>query len=82
MQPTHPTSQTSEPLERVTLARQEAEAICLQHGEGSPECQAAWASVKKLENEVSDQTATVQYANLEAFCEANPGAVECLIYEE
>lgn len=69
--------------ERLEAAREEARAICSEKGSTSPECAAAWDVVEELQAESSHQRGRKQEkSSLQAYCEANPDADECRIYED
>ncbi len=70
--------------EAVTEALVEARATCEVNGNGSPECAVAWDIVEELSAERGDQMteATVnRKTSLENYCDMNPEAIECLIYD-
>lgn len=69
--------------ERLEVAREEARAICSEKGPTSPECAAAWDVVEELQAETSHQRVEKQgKTSFQAYCEANPDADECRIYED
>ncbi|MEO0356135.1 MAG: CP12 domain-containing protein, partial [Cyanobacteria bacterium P01_A01_bin.3] len=47
-----------------------------------PKARAAWDAVEELQAEAGHQAAAPQKSALDKFCEENPEAGECLIYEE
>lgn len=66
----------------ITEAIVEARATCETNGDGSPECAVAWDIVEELQAERSHQAmAAKRLTSLEHYCELNPEAVECLIYD-
>ncbi len=60
-----------------------ARDTCEVSGSGSPECAAAWDAVEELQAEASHQRVSepVQ-TSLEKYCDANPEADECRVYED
>lgn len=69
--------------DEIEVAREDARAICAAKGDTSPECAAAWDVVEELLAEASHQRAKKQEKNsLQAYCEDNPDAMECRIYED
>ena len=69
--------------DRIDAAREEARAICKAKGPTSPECAAAWDAVEEMQAEAAHQKVEQQgKTSLQAYCEANPDADECRIYED
>jgi CBS domain-containing protein len=69
--------------DRVEAAREEARAICEEKGPTSPECAAAWDVVEELQAEAADRRVEKQgKTSLQIYCEQNPDADECRIYED
>ncbi|MEM7579625.1 MAG: CP12 domain-containing protein [Cyanobacteria bacterium P01_A01_bin.80] len=68
--------------DRVEVAREEARNICAQKGDTSRECAAAWDVVEELQAELSHQRSQRKPSSFETYCEANPDAEECRIYED
>ncbi len=69
--------------DEIEAAREDARAICAAKGEISPDCAAAWDVVEELQAEASHQRVKKQGNNsLQSYCEANPDALECRIYED
>lgn len=69
--------------DKIEAAREEARAICQAQGDTSPACAAAWDVVEELQAEVSHQRQpTSTKSAFQAYCEANPDAEECRIYED
>ena len=69
--------------DEIEAAREDARAICAAKGETSPDCATAWDVVEELQAEASHQRAKKQGTNsLQSYCEANPNALECRIYED
>lgn len=69
--------------DEIEAAREDARAICAAKGDTSSDCAAAWDVVEELQAEASHQRAKKQGTNsLQSYCEANPDALECRIYED
>lgn len=69
--------------EKIEQARQEARSICGEKGESSPECAAAWDVVEELQAEASHQRENHEEKNsFQQYCDANPGARECKIFDD
>lgn len=61
---------------------QEAREVCDIKGGGSPECAAAWDAVEELQAEASHQKQVKPKNSLEKYCDDNPEAAECRIYDD
>ncbi|MGK7877861.1 MAG: CP12 domain-containing protein [Xenococcaceae cyanobacterium] len=69
--------------DQIEAAREEARAICKEKGPTSPECAAAWDVVEELQAEAAHQRVEKQGKTaFQIYCEENPDASECLIYED
>ncbi|MDJ0695877.1 CBS domain-containing protein [Mastigocoleus sp. MO_188.B34] len=68
--------------DRIEAARDDARAICAEKGDTSRECAAAWDVVEELQAESSRQRSQKKLSSFQAYCEENPGAEECRIYED
>ncbi|MFM2314444.1 MAG: hypothetical protein RLZZ04_3720 [Cyanobacteriota bacterium] len=69
--------------DRIEAAREEARAICAEKGATSGKCAAAWDIVEELQAEIADRKAEKETkTSLDIYCEANPNANECRIYED
>lgn len=74
--------------DRVESAREEARAICKEKGDTSAECAAAWDAVEELQMAAADQRKKEQTStktssqSFQQYCEENPDADECRIYED
>ena len=69
--------------DRIDAARQDARAICAEKGATSPECAAAWDALEELQAIAADKRKEKKTSNsLKEYCEANPDAPECRIYED
>ena len=68
--------------ERIQQEVEQARAVCDATGEQSSECAAAWDAVEELQAEASHQRQEKPKSSLEQYCDDNPEAVECRVYEE
>jgi len=61
----------------------EAREVCEIKGDGSKECAVAWDSVEELQAEAAHRRSQEPPKNsLEKFCDLNPEAAECRVYED
>ena len=68
--------------EKIEQELEEARAVC-SIDSTSPECAAAWDAVEELQAEASHQRQEHPQKNsLEQYCEDNPDAVECRVYDD
>jgi CP12 domain len=65
---------------QIEEERDEARAVCGIDGT-SAECAAAWDAVEELQAEAAHQRQTKPKNSLEQYCDANPGADECRVYD-
>jgi hypothetical protein len=68
--------------EKIEQELAEARAVCDVSGSNSPECAAAWDAVEELQAEASHQRQQQPKNSLERYCDENPEAAECRIYED
>ncbi|TAE55148.1 MAG: hypothetical protein EAZ76_09125 [Nostocales cyanobacterium] len=68
--------------ERIQEEIQEARNVCDISGSNSAECAAAWDAVEELQAEASHQRQTKPKNSLEQYCDANPEADECRMYDD
>jgi CBS domain-containing protein len=69
--------------DRFEVAREEARVICAAKGATSRECAAAWDVVEELQAEASDRrVAPKGKSSFAKYCEENPDAEECRIYDD
>lgn len=68
--------------EQIEQARAEARAACETSGETSNECAVAWDNVEELQAEAAHKQGKQQKNSLEKYCDENPEADECRIYDE
>ncbi|MCS7029954.1 MAG: Calvin cycle protein CP12 [Gloeomargarita sp. SKYG116] len=60
-----------------------ARAICEQKGIDSPECAVAYDTVEELQAEAAHQRqAQTPKTSFEQYCDANPDAAECRVYDD
>lgn len=68
---------------QIEQERANARQVCDVNGAQSGECAAAWDAVEELQAEAAHQRqSTKQKNSLEQYCDDNPDAVECRIYDE
>ncbi|WP_319421392.1 Calvin cycle protein CP12 [Pleurocapsa sp. FMAR1] len=69
--------------EQIQRERESARAVCSTEGDTSGECAAAWDTVEELSAEASHRKQKVpQKSSLEQYCDDNPDALECRVYED
>ena len=68
--------------EQIEQERDQARAVCDAKGDTSGECAAAWDAVEELQAEASHKRQQKPKNSLELYCDDNPDAAECRIYEE
>jgi len=68
--------------EKIEKEREEARAACDVSGSTSKECAAAWDAVEELQAEAAHQQQAKPKNSLEKYCDDNPDAVECRLYED
>lgn len=62
---------------------QEARNVCSTEGTSSGDCAAAWDAVEELQAEAAHQRQTQPTkTNFEKYCDANPDADECRLYDD
>ncbi|HEY9859066.1 MAG TPA: Calvin cycle protein CP12 [Candidatus Obscuribacterales bacterium] len=66
---------------QIEEEREQARAVCDTSGSNSGECAAAWDAVEELQAEASHQRQSKQKNSLEQFCDDNPDAAECRVYD-
>lgn len=73
----------SEIQSKIEQEREAARTVCDSKGAGSGECAAAWDVVEELQAEASHQRQKIKpKSSFEQYCDANPDADECRIYDE
>jgi hypothetical protein len=68
--------------EKIQVEVEQARTVCDISGSNSAECAAAWDAVEELQAEASHQRQVKQKNSLEQYCDDNPEAVECRLYED
>jgi hypothetical protein len=68
--------------DKIQQERQSAREACDTSGTSSQECAAAWDAVEELQAEASHQRHKKTQNSLEKYCEDNPDAAECRVYED
>lgn len=70
--------------EKIQQERDAARAVCDSKGAESGDCAAAWDVVEELQAEASHQRQKQgkQKNSLELYCDANPDADECRVYDD
>jgi hypothetical protein len=60
-----------------------ARTVCSTEGAASGECAAAWDAVEELQAEAAHQRQNhPQKTSFEQYCDDNPDAAECRLYED
>ncbi|WP_267383503.1 Calvin cycle protein CP12 [Cyanobacterium sp. uoEpiScrs1] len=68
--------------DRIEQERQNAKIVCNIEGNSSGGCAAAWDAVEELQAEASHQRQRqFTKTSFETYCDNNPDAVECRVYE-
>ena len=68
--------------EQIQRERESARQVCSADST-SPECAAAWDTVEELSAEASHQKQKAPAkSSLEKYCDDNPDALECRVYED
>lgn len=69
--------------EQIDRERQQARAVCDSQGPESKDCAVAWDTVEELQAEASHQKQQgTKKTSFEKYCEENPDADECRVYDE
>ncbi|MGA7934248.1 MAG: Calvin cycle protein CP12 [Kovacikia sp.] len=68
--------------EKINQELAEARSVCDVNGSTSPECAAAWDAVEELQAEASHQRETKPKTSFEQYCDDNPEAAECRLYDD
>ncbi|BBA78681.1 hypothetical protein RGRSB_0045 [cyanobacterium endosymbiont of Rhopalodia gibberula] len=68
---------------QIEREKQNAKIVCSIEGDSSEDCAAAWDAVEELQAEASHQRQKrLTKTPFEAYCDNNPDAVECRVYED
>jgi hypothetical protein len=68
--------------EKIDEELANARAVCDVKGGASGECAAAWDAVEELQAEASHQKQNKPKNSFEKYCDDNPDAAECRLYED
>jgi hypothetical protein len=68
--------------QKIEEARAEARAACDITGDVSAECAAAWDVVEELQAEAAHQRQEKPQTSFEKYCDENPEAAECRLYDD
>ena len=69
--------------EQIAKEREQAREVCSTEGTNTSECAAAWDAVEELQAEAAHQRQNQPNKNsLERYCDENPDAAECRLYED
>lgn len=68
--------------QQIEQEREQARAVCDTTGGTSGECAAAWDAVEELQAEASHKRQVKPKNSLEQYCDDNPDAAECRLYED
>ncbi len=68
--------------QQIEEAREQARDACANEGETSAACAVGWDTVEELQAEAAHKRQVKPKNSLEQYCEDNPGADECRLYEE
>ncbi|NET31796.1 MAG: hypothetical protein F6K19_07310 [Cyanothece sp. SIO1E1] len=68
--------------EQIEQEIEQARSACDVSGGESSECAAAWDAVEELQAEASHQRQSKPKNSLEKYCDDNPEAAECRIYDD
>lgn len=69
--------------EKISEEIKAARDVCSTDGSSSENCAAAWDAVEELQAEASHQRSSEKpKTNFETYCDENPEADECRIYED
>lgn len=68
--------------QQIEQERQQARQVCDTKGATSGECAAAWDAVEELQSEASHQRQKPAKTSFDKYCDDNPDAAECRLYED
>lgn len=68
--------------EKIQEELKHARETCDVSGENSQECVAAWDALENLEAETATPTPDKTKNSLEIYCDDNPEAAECRLYDD
>lgn len=68
---------------KIEQEKQNAKIVCSTEGSSSGDCAAAWDAVEELQAEASHQKQRrLTKTPFETYCDENPDAVECRVYDD
>jgi hypothetical protein len=68
--------------EQIEKERNQARNVCDTSGANSEECAVAWDTVEELQAEAAHKRQKTEPKNsLEEYCDDNPDAAECRVYD-
>jgi hypothetical protein len=71
--------------EKIEKELEQAREVCKVDGSNSGECAAAWDAVEELQAEAAHQRKKQEETkknSLEQYCDLNPDAPECKVYDD
>lgn len=68
--------------DKIEKEREEARAVCDIKGATSPECAAAYDALEEMQAEASHKKEVHKKSNFEKYCDDNPDAQECRLYDD
>lgn len=69
--------------EKIEQELANARAVCSTEGANSGDCAAAWDAVEELQAEAAHQRQNQpKKTSFQEYCEANPDAAECRVYDD
>lgn len=69
--------------EQIEQELEQARNVCSTEGASSADCAAAWDAVEELQAEAAHQRQSQPpKTNFEKYCDANPDADECRVYDD
>jgi glutaredoxin-related protein len=68
--------------EQIQQEIDNAHTVCDVSGSESPQCAAAWDAVEELQAEAAHQKQNKPRNSFEIYCDENPEAAECRVYDE
>ncbi|ELR98504.1 Calvin cycle protein CP12 [Gloeocapsa sp. PCC 73106] len=74
---------TNDIKKQIEQELEQAREVCSTSGSNSSDCAAAWDVVEELQAEASHQRQNQPIkTNFEKYCDANPDADECRLYDD
>lgn len=67
---------------KISEEVKEARSVCDTSGDTSPECAAAWDAVEEMQAAASDRRQQKEKSSFEQYCDDNPEAAECRVYDD